>query len=212
MLRPQTVAIGGPGDDVFALAPDAAPRGPGHNFGVVMDFFGSRDDRLEFGPGAQVTIVGISDEADVLAPMRGHGALSGAPAVSGARVVLDIDGDGKADGFVLLGAGHGGGAASAGGPPGLVNLFDLRTIAPDLAAGARTQGGVDTGAQPLFNTNVVGLVATPGGPHGQISVLTAFQIGPNLFAERPAAMPPEPDHHGLLQLEDLVVPDAPMFG
>ena len=208
-LRPTTVAIGGPGDDIFAVIQDGAPQGPGRNFGVVMDFFGSREDRLDFGPGTQVTVVGISDETDVLAKARGPGGLHEAPVVPGARLLLDFDGDGKADGFVLLGNGH----ALRGGPQGeRPGLPGFERAALPAVGPARAPAEVDPGGPALFNSNVVGLTAAPAGPHGTSNVLTAFQIGPNLFTARPAAIAAELDHGGLLRPDDLVAPEVQLFG
>lgn len=102
-LGPRVVAIGGRGADVFVVRTAHGGEGSPVSLGVVMDFFESRDDRLEFGSGAKVSVLGATSEADVLAALRGSPALQIAPVVTGERLSLDFDGDGREDGYVLLG-------------------------------------------------------------------------------------------------------------
>ena len=209
ILRPETVANGGPGDDTFAITGGAGQGGAFEAFGIVMDFFQSREDRLEFTPGSHVRIVGISSDADILASVRGAGGgMPNAPVISGARVALDLNGDGRADGFVLLGAGRGQGM-----------------FFPDLATGGlwRAGGAAEAptgGPRPaptnddmaVFNANVVGLEAQPVAPYGPAPVFTALQIGPGMFGERLAAHPSDLNLSGLLRPEDLVPAPMEAFG
>jgi len=206
ILRPDTVANGGQGDDVFAVANTVGQANPFESFGIVMDFFQSRGDRLEFAIGANVRIVGISSDTDILSSVRGEsGGMQDAPVIVGARVLLDFNGDGKADGFVLLGAGRGQG------------LF-----VPDGAGAWRAGGGSAGGPYapansepppaPMFNTNAVGMEAQPMSPYGPAPVFTALQLGSDMFGARAAGYLDDGNLAGLLRPEDLQVAPMEAFG
>jgi hypothetical protein len=141
LMAAHTVAIGGPGHDVFvfsrAPAPDLHPQAPpsfslqsgavvapppsvappAHptpdppttgttehpptpQGGVIVDF--TTDDRLDFGPGGQVTVVSVNTVADVLAGLHGNPALASFSTTPGSAVGFDVNGDGVADLTVLV--------------------------------------------------------------------------------------------------------------
>jgi hypothetical protein len=108
-LGARTVAIGGEGHDTFVVpslapAPEAAkpeePQAPAtaQTSGVILDF--TTDDKLELAPTA--TIVSITQTADVLSGMHGFTALARTPATPGVTVGIDVNGDGRADTYVLV--------------------------------------------------------------------------------------------------------------
>jgi len=109
MLGARTVAIGGEGHDTFvvpSLAPTPEPASPddpqapatAQTSGVILDF--TTDDKLELAPTA--TIVSVTQTADVLSGMHGFTALAKTPATPGVTVGIDLDGDGRADTYVLV--------------------------------------------------------------------------------------------------------------
>ena len=67
--------------------------------GVVLDFREAEGDRIEFGPGA-AALVGVEAVGDVLAHLR-SALPATVPPVAGRRLSFDVDGDGRADAFVL---------------------------------------------------------------------------------------------------------------
>lgn len=106
-LGARTVAIGGEGHDTFvvpSLAPTDDPAKPetapatAQTSGVILDF--TTDDKLELAPTA--TIVSVTQTADVLSGLHGFTALSRTPATPGVTVGIDLDGDGRADTYVLV--------------------------------------------------------------------------------------------------------------
>jgi hypothetical protein len=109
ILHARTVAIGGEGHDTFVVSsvapapepakPDA-PRTPAqpNTSGVILDF--TTDDKLELAPTA--TIVSVTQTADVLSGLHGFAALAKTPATPGVNVGIDLDGDGRADTYVLV--------------------------------------------------------------------------------------------------------------
>jgi hypothetical protein len=109
ILSARTVAIGGEGHDTFvvlSLAPTpepARPDGPPapaqpQTSGVILDF--TTGDRLELAPTA--TIVSVTQTADVLSGLHGFAALSKTPVTPGVNVGIDLNGDGRADTYVLV--------------------------------------------------------------------------------------------------------------
>jgi len=199
VMGPQVVAIGGDGDDVFLVADASLDPSLLRALGIIVDFFESRDDRLEFTSGEHVRVVGMSPGSDVLASVRNIQGLENAPVIAGARLALDFNGDGQADGFILLGAARppAGPRPAKGeahpGAPGLDWLWrpNVPQIEPDALA------------RVIANPNLVGLESGPFGPYGAGNVLTAGQIGPSLFGDYPEWSLPEPGMAGHLRLEDL---------
>jgi hypothetical protein len=103
----RTVAIGGEGHDTFVVGakpqapePDEieGPPAPAQTSGVILDF--TTDDRLELAPNA--TIVSITPTTDVLSGLHGFTALTRTPITPGVTVGIDLDGDGRADTYVLV--------------------------------------------------------------------------------------------------------------
>ena len=107
ILGARTVAIGGEGHDTFVVPslaptpepakPDAPPTPP-QTSGVILDF--TTEDRLELAPTA--TIVSVTQTADVLSGLHGFTALAKTPVTPGVNVGIDLDGDGRADTYVLV--------------------------------------------------------------------------------------------------------------
>ncbi|CAN5697294.1 calcium-binding protein [soil metagenome] len=102
------VAIGGAGDDTFVLElpkdakADPTPP-PQHQFGVILDF--TAGDRLAGVGGHVVNVISATVQNDVLAGLRGF-TFTGHPpppeTIPGYRVEVDVDGDNKVDGFLLV--------------------------------------------------------------------------------------------------------------
>lgn len=107
IMGARTVAIGGEGHDTFVVAavapppepakPEAAPA-PAPNSGVILDF--TFDDKLELAPHA--TIVSITQTADVLSGLHGFTSVAKFQTTPGVNVGIDLDGDGRADTYVLV--------------------------------------------------------------------------------------------------------------
>lgn len=96
----QVVAVGGDGADRFVFV--SPPKDdPGPMLGRVLDFSPGQGDALATQSGPAV-VVTARPEADILegaAPPAGFGPTGALP---GFRVGMDLDGDGEADGEVLL--------------------------------------------------------------------------------------------------------------
>jgi hypothetical protein len=174
VLGERVVAVGGSGDDTFIIGARPTPGG-GESLGVVMDFFQSREDRLEFGPGAHVRVVTVSTEVDVLAALRNRGVGAEAPVVGGARVGLDFDGDGVADGFVLLGNARFGPGSEA--PP---NGTAREVRLPQFLENAEFRSDFAAPTPRLVDGAVYGFSG---------SGFTAYQIDPSQFDGRPEPFP-----------------------
>lgn len=168
-LARDVVAIGGEGDDTFVVRLPAGPRDPAAPLGIVLDFFSSPNDRLDFGPGRHVHVVSFDPDADVLASVRGKPGLRDVPVVNGARLGVDLDGDGRVDGVVLLGAGQ-----HVPAPPGAHPW-----PAPDPFS-SLVQPSPDAFNRVFANPSVVGMDAG-AAPGGGGATLSAFQLGPSLF-------------------------------
>lgn len=99
VLDAQVVAVGGDGADRFVFAGEGAQAD--EVLGRVLDFTPSEGDELA-APSAPAVVVSAKPEADVLdglTPPEGFGPQGPLP---GYRVGVDLDGDGRADGEVLL--------------------------------------------------------------------------------------------------------------
>ncbi|HEX5377381.1 MAG TPA: hypothetical protein VFW47_02350 [Phenylobacterium sp.] len=104
VLAPRTVAIGGEGHDTFVLTakveaarPDGAEVQPQVG-GVILDF--TRDDHIELPWAA--TVVCVTTEANVLQGVQGFATASKTAQVApGVKLWVDLNGDGRADVWVL---------------------------------------------------------------------------------------------------------------
>ena len=107
MLSGSTIAIGGKGADTFVIKGQSAPDGL---LGVVMDFSMTDGDKVVFR-GKDVAVTSRTDEANIFNGTHGYSdnsTLTSTP-TPGERVGVDLDGDGKEDGYLLfggLGYGH----------------------------------------------------------------------------------------------------------
>lgn len=118
VLAARTVAIGGPGHDVFVITAQPPPpavvapqtiagttnppaaQPAATDGGVILDF--SDQDRLEFAKGVTAKVVSVTPEPDVLSGLHTFAALNGVAATPGAQVGFDLNGDGKADVYVMV--------------------------------------------------------------------------------------------------------------
>ena len=104
-LNAQVVATGGDGADTFVIQAPAAPDHPETLLGVITDFDATHGDRLvDFhgfrvavvgGPPSLMTSQGFSPNARPLLPPPGEPEGS-------THVYVDLNGDGQADGYVLM--------------------------------------------------------------------------------------------------------------
>ena len=129
ILSATTVAIGGPGADTFVVGsepahappaeaatvapaltaattptptPTPTPAAASTALGVILDFHQSEGDQLVSANGGKVVVLNTTMEADVLSLLHQQPALEGFAATPGERVEVDIDGDGKVDGYLLI--------------------------------------------------------------------------------------------------------------
>lgn len=103
-LDAQTVALGGPGADRFVFT--ALARGEaGHVLGRVLDFTPSEGDLLD-GGGRLAVVVTAKPEADILEGVDPPPGFTAPGPLPGFRVGMDLDGDGRSDGEVLLAGGE----------------------------------------------------------------------------------------------------------
>lgn len=98
-----TIAIGGPGADIFAIR---APESPGSAtlLGVLVDFDPGVDLVVSADRGSgppPVAVVGIAPIANIFDD-PGVNLEAPAPALPGNRLTLDLDSDGVADGYLLV--------------------------------------------------------------------------------------------------------------
>lgn len=100
IIHESTVAISGEGADRFVIH---APETPSATqlLGVLVDFDGGVDSLVSAVPGhSLVTILGEVALSDIFAdPGVGFAV---APALPGQRLILDLDGDGQPDGYLLV--------------------------------------------------------------------------------------------------------------
>lgn len=110
LLSGSTIAIGGKGADTFVIKGQPAPDGL---LGVVMDFSMADGDKVMFR-NKEIVVTSRTDEANIFTGTHGYNensTLTSTP-TPGERVGVDLDGDGKEDGYLLFG-GQGYGQASA---------------------------------------------------------------------------------------------------
>ncbi|MFC3712282.1 hypothetical protein ACFOMD_06855 [Sphingoaurantiacus capsulatus] len=106
-LDPGTVAIGGAGNDTFELN---APQGStaATLLGIIVDYDPSYDVIVSNQPGGTATVVVLDQVAlpnifdDPNFSLGSLSASSSLPVLPGQRLTLDLDGDGIADGYLLL--------------------------------------------------------------------------------------------------------------
>jgi hypothetical protein len=140
VLRPNTVASGGPGADTFAVAaPAAASSGAAPAIpvalGVVLDFTVAEGDTLQL-PAAGAVVLSQTDVADVTTVAALPAGVAGP--TPGVRVGVDFDDDGHEDGYLLLGGAAAGQVAVSHAP------------APAEADPPTPQAHPDTGADWLL--------------------------------------------------------------
>ena len=73
--------------------------------GVILDFHQSEGDQLVAANGGKVVVLNTTLETDVLAQLHQQPGLQGFGATPGERVEVDLDGDGKVDGYLLIAPG-----------------------------------------------------------------------------------------------------------
>jgi hypothetical protein len=110
VMNARVVASGSAGADTFLIAATQPTDKAAALLGVVLDYSAAKGDHLAVMGQAHVTVVNTATVADVLAV---QGATLGEAtatqvtdvthAVAGARVGLDLNGDGREDVFILLG-------------------------------------------------------------------------------------------------------------
>jgi Ca2+-binding RTX toxin-like protein len=110
VMNARVVASGSAGADTFLIAATTPADKAATLLGVVLDYSAAKGDHLAVMGQAHVTVVNTVAVADVLAA---QGATLGETtatmvtdvthAVAGARVGLDLNGDGREDVFILLG-------------------------------------------------------------------------------------------------------------
>ncbi|KRB43182.1 calcium-binding protein [Phenylobacterium sp. Root700] len=104
-LAATTIAQGGAGADTFVVAHPA----PGALLGVILDYSTIQGDRLVGADGKDVHVLGRTEQPDLLGGVHGFNtslvSKNPTPPTPGYRVDVDLDGDGKEDGYLLVGGG-----------------------------------------------------------------------------------------------------------
>ncbi|WP_332770048.1 calcium-binding protein [Phenylobacterium sp.] len=99
-LASDAVATGGAGADTFVFSGQANAEGL---LGVVTDFSQGQGDRIAFSGGRTYTVVGEHQEANILGGLNGFFGATATSPLPGLRVDVDLNGDGVADGYLMLG-------------------------------------------------------------------------------------------------------------
>lgn len=100
----QVVAIGGSGADTFVIAAPKVMGDPGTFLGAIVDFHAFEGDRLVNVHGGAVTVVRPPETFTTLArPLQPPGWTPD----NSATVFVDVNGDGRPDGYLLFGRGPG---------------------------------------------------------------------------------------------------------
>lgn len=130
-LAGDVVATGGEGADTFVI--NARPAGDGSGLlGVVLDFLASEGDRFVFPRGVEVTSLGETEVTN-LTGVPGFGPSTTNQGFNGRQVWIDLDGDGVADGHVLI-------AYRPPGQPPLGGSVESQTHADELPPGSTLLG------------------------------------------------------------------------
>ena len=103
LLGAGVVALGGSGADRFVITAPAAAGDSSPSLGIILDFRAGEGDALQFAPGFAGTIVTTTQESDILAGLRQTPGMENLPVIGGEQVGIDFNGDGQADGYVLIG-------------------------------------------------------------------------------------------------------------
>jgi len=148
-LGAHVVASGGEGADTFVVQAPAQMGVASTLLGVVLDFHASEGDRFVNAQGGQVTLTNarpapapegfnftaLARPEGPQAPQGGpQGPESSSTPVTWTRMDVDLDGDGRADGYVLLPDGRGGIVTNmVYTEPGHVGGTTLVTVGHDLS-------------------------------------------------------------------------------
>lgn len=104
-LAATTIAQGGAGADTFVVAHPAA----GALLGVILDYSTIQGDRVVGADGKDAHVLGRTEQPDILGGVHGFNtSLTSKNPIAptpGYRVEVDLDGDGKEDGYLLVGGG-----------------------------------------------------------------------------------------------------------
>ncbi len=100
ILAPDAVATGGAGADTFVFTGRTDANGL---LGVVLDFTQAQGDRIAFSGGRTYTVVSEHQEANILGGVNGFFGATATSPLPGLRIDVDLDGDGVADGHLMLG-------------------------------------------------------------------------------------------------------------
>lgn len=104
-LAATTIAQGGAGADTFVVSHPA----PGALLGVILDYSTIQGDRVVGADGKDAHVLGRTEQPDILGGVHGFNTslVSKNPTAPtpGYRVDVDLDGDGKEDGYLLVGGG-----------------------------------------------------------------------------------------------------------
>jgi hypothetical protein len=179
-LAPTAIAIGGRGADTFVVQAPEHPGGPNTLLGVVFDFSGADGDRIVTATGHAVPAPpgpppgeggvaggGVAPTTLLTVLGTGRGPGGGPPPDSdlpttgptvlgnyetGARVDVDLDNDGVADGYILILYRTAPGAEPTAGSGATVSILgsdpdDTRRVLIDI-----TGDGVADGAIPAMHT------------------------------------------------------------
>jgi hypothetical protein len=117
VLTAQAIASGGAGADTFVIATPQILGQADTLLGTITDFREAEGDRLMTGHGEVIVVASQPDGATLTAAEKDR------------RVEVDLDGDGRIDGYVLLAAGsthadaHASPAASSSGTLGWTDFF-----------------------------------------------------------------------------------------
>jgi hypothetical protein len=143
-LGPQVVASGGEGADTFVFHAPVHMGEASTLLGVVLDFHAGAGDRFVIAHGGPVsltnggtapppegfTFTSLARQPDAQGP---HGPETSAP-VTWTRMNVDLDGDGRIDGYVMLPDGHGGIVTNmVYTEPGHAGATTLVTVGHDLS-------------------------------------------------------------------------------
>jgi len=104
VMASNTVARGGSGADTFLVSKPAAPQADAasNQLGIVLDLNTAEGDTIKSTQGSDVKVVAAAPTADVLINVRNLPGLESLAPAPGEQLTIDIDGDGVADGVLLV--------------------------------------------------------------------------------------------------------------